>query len=88
MDPKRLGYGILFLIAASIVLAVGYKTAPKANACNATNSASTRTSQSPRCPDPPDTGYLVIAGALGGIGLLITAPWWLRWLGGSKPGGF
>jgi hypothetical protein len=86
MDPKRLGYGVLFLIAAAIVLAVGYKTAPKAAGCNATNSAGTRTSQSPRCSDTPNAGYLVIGGVLGGTGLLITAPWWLRRLGSRPPG--
>lgn len=87
MDPRRLGYGIMFLIAASIVLGIGYKTAPKTGACNATNSVNTRASQPPRCSTTPNEGYLVIGGTLGGIGLLITAPWWLRWLGGSKPGG-
>jgi hypothetical protein len=86
MDPKRLGYGVLFLIAAATVLAIGYKTAPKASACNATNSANTRASQAPRCSDTPGTGYLAIAGVLGGTGLLITAPWWLRRLGSRPPG--
>jgi len=87
MNPKRLGYGILLLIAAAIVLAVGYKSAPKPSACNTANSVNARTSQPPRCSATPATGYLVTAGILAGAGLLVAAPWWLRRLGGSKPGG-
>ena len=86
MNPKRLGWGILLLIAAALVLTIGYKTAPKAHACNTVNSVNARTSQPPRCLARPATGYLVTAGFLAAIGLLITAPWWLRRLGSRPPG--
>ena len=86
MNPKRLGWGILLLIAASLVLVVGYKTAPKAHACNTVNSVNVRTGQPPRCSIRPATGYLVTAGILAALGLLVTAPWWLRRLGNRPPG--
>jgi hypothetical protein len=88
MDGRRLGYGILLLIAASIVLVIGYKAAPKPSGCNTANSVNARTSQLLRCSRRPATGYLVTAGILGGIGLVSAAPWWLRRLGGGRQGGF
>jgi hypothetical protein len=77
------------LIAAALVLTIGYKTAPKAHACNTVNSVNSvnaRTSQPPRCLARPATGYLVTAGFLAAIGLLVCAPWWLRRLGSRPPG--
>jgi hypothetical protein len=82
MTGRRLGYGFLTLVAAATVLAIGYKTAPRTNACNTINSINTRVGRPPRCLVTPSTGYLVTAGILALIGLLFAAPWWLKWFSG------
>jgi hypothetical protein len=83
MTGRRLGYGFLTLVAAGIVLAIGYKNAPRTNACNTINSISARADRLPRCLPAPSTGYLVTAGILAAIGLLFAAPWWLKWFSGK-----
>jgi hypothetical protein len=84
MSGRRLGYGIMLLIVASIVVAIGYTTAPSASACNAINPVNAQARQPPRCSSTPATWYFVIAGILAGAGLLSTAPWWLRRIGGHR----
>jgi hypothetical protein len=83
MTGRRLGYGFLTLVAAAIVLVIGYKTAPRANACHTINSINVRAGRPPECLPTPSTGYLVTAGILAAIGLLFAAPWWLKWFSGK-----
>jgi hypothetical protein len=76
----RLLIGLLAICAAPILLLVGYGTRPSAAACQTINSIQPGT-----CSTSPPTGYIVAAIAFLIIGLLLTAPWWGRWIGGKNP---
>jgi hypothetical protein len=83
MSGTRLGFGILMLIAAPIVVVAGYANVPSASACNYVNSVNAQLGQPATCSTTPAAGYFVGAGILLAAGLLFTAPWWLRWIIGK-----
>jgi hypothetical protein len=84
MSGVRLGFGLLLIIAAPIVIAAGYANKPSASACSYINQVNTSLGNPATCSTTPGTGYFVAAAILGAAGLLFTAPWWLRWIAGKK----
>ena len=76
MNRRRV-LGILLLVAAPLVLAWGYSSVPSAQACSTINSIDPGS-----CSTTPSAGYWIFAAVLAVAGLLMLAPWILRWLAG------
>jgi hypothetical protein len=83
MGVIRRIFGILMLIAAPIVIAVGYANVPSADTCNYINSQNQQLGEPATCSSTPAAGYFVVAGILAVAGLLFLAPWLLRWIAGK-----
>lgn len=83
MTRMRGFFGVLMLIAAPVVIVAGYGSVPTADACNTINSIQAQLGQPATCSTIPAAGYFVVAGILLVGGLLVLAPWWLRWLVGK-----
>jgi Protein of unknown function (DUF2510) len=81
--PARRIVGILLLIAAPVIIVAGYGTLPSANVCNTINQINTQLGEPATCSTVPAPGYFVAAGLCVVVGLLMLAPWWLRWLTGK-----
>jgi len=75
--------GILLLIAAPVIILVAYGNLPTASACNTINQAYIQLGEPPSCPSVPSPSYFAAAGLCLVAGLLMLAPWWLRWLTGK-----
>ena len=73
---RRRAVGILLIIAAAAVLAVGYLTAPSAAACTAANNLALELGNPATCSTTPPMPYFIGAVILLITGLLILVPWW------------
>jgi hypothetical protein len=73
---RRRAVGILLIIAAAAVLAVGYGTAPSAAACTTANNLALELGNPETCSTMPSAAYFVGTVILLIAGLLILAPWW------------
>jgi len=82
----RQSFGILLLIAAIVIIVIGYRSVPDANLCYLINMERRMASLPPSCSSVPPVGYFVATGLCLTAGLLILAPWWFRWLTGSRQG--
>ena len=73
---RRRAVGILLMIAAAAVLAVGYGTAPSAAACTTANNLALELGNPEACSTTPPAAYFIGAIILLIAGLLILVPWW------------
>jgi hypothetical protein len=81
-------FGSLLLIAATVIIMIGYRSVPDANTCYPINLADRMAGLPPSCSTVPPVGYFVAAGVCLVAGLLILAPWWLGWLTAGRGGPF
>ncbi len=72
---RRRAVGILLIIAAAAVLAVGYGTAPSAAACTAANNLALELGNPATCSTTPPAAYFIGAAILLIAGLLVLVPW-------------
>lgn len=73
---RRRALGLLLIIAAAAVIAVGYGTAPSAAACTAANNLALELGNPVTCSTTPPMGYFVGTIILLIAGLLVIVPWW------------
>jgi hypothetical protein len=73
---RRRAVGILLIIAAAAVLAVGYGTAPSAAACTTANNLALELGNPETCSTTPPAAYFIGTVILLIAGLLILVPWW------------
>jgi hypothetical protein len=73
---RRRALGILLIIAAAAVVAVGYGTAPSTAACAAANNLALELGNPATCSATPPLAYFVGALILLIAGLLVLVPWW------------
>lgn len=72
-------FGILLLVAAPIIILLGYGSAPDAGTCDTINQINTQAGLPATCSSVPSPGYFVAACLCVVVSLLMLAPWWLRW---------
>lgn len=72
--------GSLLLIAATVIITIGYRSVPDANTCYPINLYYREAGLPQSCSTVPSLGYFVAAGLCLLAGFLILAPWWLGWL--------
>jgi hypothetical protein len=73
---RRRALGILLIIAAAAVIAVGYGTAPSAATCTAANNLALELGNPATCSATPPAAYFIGAIILLIAGLLVIVPWW------------
>jgi hypothetical protein len=73
---RRRALGILLIIAAAAVIAVGYETAPSAAACTAANNLALELGNPATCSTTPPLAYFAGALILLLAGVLVIVPWW------------
>lgn len=76
--------GILALVAALVIIIAGYGNKPQASICRTINRMNRGLGQPATCSSSPGAGTFVAAGIVAFVGLLLLAPWILRWLTGKK----
>jgi len=75
----RLIFGSLLLITTIGIIMIGYRSVPDANTCYLINLEYKEAGLAPSCSAVPSIGYFVAAGLCLVAGLLVLAPWSLRW---------
>jgi hypothetical protein len=78
--------GSLFVIAAIVIIMIGYRSVPDANTCYLINLTYREAGRPPICSAVPSIGYFVTAGLCLVTGLLMLTPRWLRWPTASREG--
>jgi hypothetical protein len=73
---RRRAAGILLILAAAAVIAVGYAIAPSAAACRAANNLALELGNPMTCSTTPPMADFIGAIVLLISGLLIIVPWW------------
>lgn len=76
-------FGWLLLAAAAITLVSAYGTLLSPSACPATNQINQQFGGGATCSSSPSAGYYAAAAFLAAAGLLMLAPWILRFITGK-----
>jgi len=78
--------GSVFVIAATVIILIGYRSVPDANTCYPVNLWDKEAGLPPSCSTVPSVGYFAAAGLCLLAGFLILVPWWLRSLTATREG--
>jgi H+/Cl- antiporter ClcA len=84
MNRNRKAFGILLVIAAPVIVVIGYANKPSAQVCQTINQINANLGNPGSCSSSPSTGWWVFAAVVFALGLLMLAPWILRWLTGKQ----